>query len=321
MPKRYCNLDQFHELARSQPDTTDLVVLARQTPTIRALGGKDSRLIEFRITDPTVDRMYDSVAIEGWDIKWFKRNPVVLWAHSHYDPPVGKAVEIVVDKDAQEVRSIAEFTPREINPLGYMVFEMYRERFLHAVSVGFQPKQYEFVEAAVDAERAQHSGINFLQQELLEYSAVPVPANPNALAVARSAGIDTTPLKQWAERVLDETDPTNARRERLELLRTAASPSGRSLVLDLGDMVGEDDDAPLSVLLDGVPVPLSDDVLHASLRHVIEEEVCRVTGRVSDGFALRTTDEPVVQISEADLNALITQTVHDAISRVTGRVD
>jgi hypothetical protein len=204
--------------------------------------------------------------------------------------------------------------------LGYMVYQMYVERFLHAVSVGFQPKKYEFVQAAVDAERARHSGINFLQQELLEYSAVPVPANPNALAVARSAGIDTTPLKQWAERALDESDPTDGHRQRLEVLRTAASPSGRPLVLDLGDIVTEAE-SPISVFMDGDPVPLSEDVLQASLQQIIDDEVCRVTGRVSDGPRSSLALPAVIHISEADLNALVTRTVQDAVNHVTGRVD
>ena len=40
---------------------------------------------------------------------------------------------------------------------------------------------------------------NFKRQKLLEWSAVPVPSNPEGLAQARSFGIDTTPIIGWAD--------------------------------------------------------------------------------------------------------------------------
>jgi hypothetical protein len=187
MSRHYVNPDGFRELARANDVHDDVVVLQSIVPTVRALGGADSRLIEFVITDETIDRMSDKLSIDGWDTESFENNPVVLWAHSHYDPPVGKAVSLDVLKKKKQVRSVAEFTPRELNPLGYMVYQMYVQRFLHAVSVGFQPHEWAFVTESSDAERARRGGIDFLKHELLEYSAVPVPANPNALAVARSA--------------------------------------------------------------------------------------------------------------------------------------
>jgi hypothetical protein len=107
------------------------------------------------------------------------------------------------------------------------------------VSVGFTPKEYMWVSSQSDAERARRGGIDFIKQEMLEYSSVPVPANPNALALAKSAGIDVTPLKQWAEQVLDEGSTRNLSadaRRHLEVLRVATSPVGRALYLEIGDM-------------------------------------------------------------------------------------
>lgn len=265
MKTRYLSLDQFREheshtrTAKGPVTLLDdqeerLVILAPQVPEIKALGGHDSRLIEFRITDETIDRMSDKLSIDGWDTDSYEKNPVVLWAHSHYDPPVGKALTLEVSKKKKEVKSITEFTPKELYPLGYMIYQMYLQKFMHAVSVGFFPKEYTWVSSDTDEERARRGGIDFLKQELLEYSAVPVPANPNALAVARSMGIDTTPLKQWAERVLDESTSKNLTddaRRRVEVLRAASSPDGRALILEIGDMKmktseGENPPAPPS---------------------------------------------------------------------------
>jgi len=250
MKQRYLGLEQFRaeetnrkkeddELLLQTDDEDNRVVLLSAVPTVRALGGDDSRLIEFIITDESVDRMADTIATKGWDIKAWKKNPVVLWAHSHYDPPVGRGESIEVDKTLKQIRSICEFTPRDLNPLGYMVYQMYKQKFLNATSVGFKPKEYSWVTEAEDAERAKRGGINFLKQELLEYSAVPVPANPNALAIARSAGIDTLPMKMWAEQVLDEASSRNLdvdARQHMEVLRAASSPTGRALILEIGDM-------------------------------------------------------------------------------------
>ena len=55
---------------------------------------------------------------------------------------------------------------------------------LRAVSVGFRPLKHE----PLDAEEPW-SGARFLEQELVECSLVSVPANANAIAVAKSLQI------------------------------------------------------------------------------------------------------------------------------------
>jgi hypothetical protein len=79
-----------------------------------------------------------------------------------------------------------------------MIGQMYSKGFLNAVSVGFDPVKYAWVE---DKDRPW--GIDYIEQELLEYSCCPVPANPEALVDAKSAGIDLDPLVDWIERTLD----------------------------------------------------------------------------------------------------------------------
>jgi hypothetical protein len=99
----------------------------------------------------------------------------------------------------EKLKSVALFTPKELNPFGYMVGEMYAKGFLRAVSVGFVGLKWSYAK-----EKDRSGGMDFHQQELLEYSCVPVPANPDALLEAKSVGIDTTPLRNWAEKILDK---------------------------------------------------------------------------------------------------------------------
>ena len=68
---------------------------------------------------------------------------------------------------------------------------LYRQRFLRAVSVGFRAREFSFRkdrDGSVD-------GVEYTRQELLELSAVPVPANPHALAKALEGGLETPRLR------------------------------------------------------------------------------------------------------------------------------
>jgi hypothetical protein len=60
---------------------------------------------------------------------------------------------------------------------------LYRSGYQRGVSVGFKPLQYE---ERRHEKTGAFLGIRFLEQELLETSAVPVPANANALRRALS---------------------------------------------------------------------------------------------------------------------------------------
>lgn len=49
---------------------------------------------------------------------------------------------------------------------------------------------------------ARRTTQNVIRAELLEYSIVPIPANPRALILARSKGINVKPIAEWAEKAL-----------------------------------------------------------------------------------------------------------------------
>lgn len=161
------------------------------------------RQIEFIISTAAVDRYGDIVEVSGWDLKSYKANPVVLFGHNSSIPPIGKAIKTWKDGDA--LRSVAEFMPQDISAFAHSIFRMYEEKFLRAVSVGFKPTKYERLK---DEEGNETWAYRFLKQELLEFSAVPIPANPEALVAAREKGIDTMPFKSWAEEMLDNWNNT-----------------------------------------------------------------------------------------------------------------
>lgn len=145
---------------------------------------EDGRRVRYVISDGSVDRENDTIATGGWDVEAYRKNPVVLWAHSHRDLPVAKAVEIT-ERDGR-IEAVAEFAD---HPFAETVFQLVKGGFMRAVSVGFRPKEWTINE--------ERGGIDFKAQELLEFSVVPVPANPRALMAASAEGIDLEPLRKW----------------------------------------------------------------------------------------------------------------------------
>jgi len=202
----------------------------------------ERRIVDFVISTDAVDRMGDTVSVEGWDLKAYKKNPVVLFGHDHRSPPIAKSLSVEVtdtgkNKSRLALVSRAEFMSQDISPFAFSIFQMYVEGFMKATSVGFIPKEFEF---AADQDKRPF-GIDFHKQELIEYSAVPVPANPEALVDARSKGIDTLPMVKWAEQVLDEYEAHEGSglvlpRKTVEQLRKHADPRSRKVFKISQDM-------------------------------------------------------------------------------------
>ena len=187
---------------------------------------EDGVKLFFTISTSSIDRDGDTIEQGGWDLTEYKRNPVVLWAHDSSAPPVAKAnatylnesVEKDTGEDAVQLMSVAEFPSRDLYPFGNMVGRLYKNGFLHGASVGFLPMEYE-----VNREREGFSPIDFKTQKLLEWSAVPVPSNPEGLVQARSAGIDLAPMVTWAEKILDGEGSLILPRHLLEEVRKNSS--------------------------------------------------------------------------------------------------
>ena len=158
---------------------------------------KEGLTIDFIISTSAIDRDTDTLNADGWDFTNYRKNPVVLWAHDKWEPPVAKSLHETIEDGL--VKSTALFVPKEISEFSYMIGQMYKEGFLNAVSVGFKSQEAKW---AADEENRPW-GIDFLKQELLEYSCVPVPANPEALIDAKSIGIDLAPMLEYAVKCLD----------------------------------------------------------------------------------------------------------------------
>ena len=145
----------------------------RQAAASPNAGGGDYGLLTVVASTGDVDRHGDVIAPEGWRLEAYRRNPVVLWAHDYRRPAIGRAAAVWREGDA--LLAQVEFAPTEF---AGEVAALYRQGYQQGVSVGFRPIRFE---ERRDARSGAFLGIRFLEQELLEISAAPVPANGRAL--------------------------------------------------------------------------------------------------------------------------------------------
>ena len=194
-----------------QKDVIDSVIKAEET---------EGRTVKFAVSKNSVDRDNDTIKQAGWTLDNFKKNPVVPFGHNYKDLPIAKSLTIDIIKN--QLVSVAEFVSKEIYPFADTVYQMIKGGFLNATSVGFKALAYE--------QNDERGGYDFLKQELLEYSVVPIPSNPDALVQARDAGIDTVLLKEWAESILDSFGENAAKglmitkAELEEMFKTMSAP-------------------------------------------------------------------------------------------------
>lgn len=179
-----------------------LGVRKQYSSEVKAPQEKDSnsRILKFTISTDAVDRDRDTINPKGFNLDAFRKSPTVLFAHDNSRPPVARALDI--DVEDNKLKATAEFMDNNIDTSGFsdMIFRMLKGGFLNATSVGFIPVEFEF---APEDDTKRAGGVDYKSVELLEFSVVPVPANPEALIEARSKGIDTHPLEGWFEEALD----------------------------------------------------------------------------------------------------------------------
>ena len=194
--KRYpLTLTEWITRHKAGEDLSLVVVRKQYIADIKAVEGQD-RSFECTISTATPDRDKDVVVQEGINTANFQANPVVLFGHQYSRPPVARSIKLWIEGGMW--KSVMQFVPKGVYDFADVVEAMYRLGFMRALSIGFIPKKYAF-----DEERR---GYDMIESELLEYSCVPVPANPEALSAAKSAGIDLAPLKTMLEEAIEDID-------------------------------------------------------------------------------------------------------------------
>jgi phage head maturation protease len=147
------------------------------------------RIIKHIITKEIEDREGEKIIIDGIKTGAFMRNPVVLWRHG-LDPirgglPIGRCIDLQVGKDDDGIPALFATTLFFTDEFSEMLLQMYAGGFLNAWSIGFKV--------------LNRKNNTITESELVEYSAVPVPANPEALSNAEKIGILTKEMRKMLE--------------------------------------------------------------------------------------------------------------------------
>ncbi len=183
------------------------------------------------------DRTDEKFAPGAWDLENFKKNPVVLWGHDGSNPPIGRAIDI--REDEKGLLAVAEFDVE--SERGAEIFGLYERGFLNAFSVGFIPKSHT-VEPIPDRNT---KGVVWTNSELLEFSAVSIPANPGAVigrelaeiaikclgdgAVTKSEGGGEFIVSPFVEKKAEETPEAKMESAVNELIKMARVVKGKPL--------------------------------------------------------------------------------------------
>jgi HK97 family phage prohead protease len=133
----------------------------------------EKKLVTAHVSTYEWDRTLEKFSPGAWDLTNYKKNPIVLWGHDGSQPPIGRAVDIKEDENG--LYAVTEFDTA--SERGAEIFGLYERGFLNAFSVGFIPKTH-LMEQVPDKNT---KGVVWTDAELLEYSAVSIPANPGAV--------------------------------------------------------------------------------------------------------------------------------------------
>ena len=135
---------------------------------------KGQGILTFTLTRRVVDRDSEVIEPAGGRLDNYKKNPVFLWAHDLKHPPVGKVLPETIKKSKDELIGDVQFDLDD--PFARLIYNKYEKGFLNAGSIRFLPIAY-----SREPVLPNQKGVTVTEWELLEFSAVPVPANPAAL--------------------------------------------------------------------------------------------------------------------------------------------
>ena len=185
------------------------------------------RTVRFKISSEVVDRDGDILVATGCDTVNFMKNPVFLPFHKQQEFPLGKVMTVFIESNAVyadvyfptiEELSTDKDNASEKAKLVDFTYHCYKNGMLNAVSVGFIAHDVE----EIYDEDHHFLGCKVLQWELLEFSAVAVPANQEALAQAvKSFGVNAqSVMAMFKDKKDDGQQPKpESESETIELLR------------------------------------------------------------------------------------------------------
>lgn len=132
----------------------------------------DNGILEAVVTTSGQDRHGEQIVTDGIDVSnYIEKNPVVLYGHDYWGFPIGKTTKLKQQKN----KIVATFQlALEEYPFAQTVYNLVKGGYLNAVSIGGIVRKWS------DDYR------QILEMEMLEFSIVSIPANPDAMITERA---------------------------------------------------------------------------------------------------------------------------------------
>ena len=274
-----------------------------------------TKTVTFRISDNKPDRMGEIVDQKSWVFKSYMKNPIVLWGHDPSEPEnvLGTAATLsVADNGAHTDADITFDT--SINPKAELVFNQIKAGTLKTVSVGFINHSEEYKD-----------DIPVLKDnELLEISVVPIPANPRAIALSLKEGTLSRKDAKWLidgmrseaellEKQLEEEDTPNERKKTMTEEQAQALMDGLTKLTETVEELKQENATlkdELSSLATTAEEETTEDETIAEDEKTTEDDKSDVANAGSDDQAGATTDE---LDPEAELTPEIQELIDSAL--------
>ena len=224
-----------------------------------------------------LSRNGDDLNLRGMSFKNYRKNPVVLWAHDAYvGIPIAKTLKIGHDDQG---RIEADFEFNSEDEFAARVENGWNNGFIRSASIRYLPTKVVEVrneEGKVDRLRIEES-------DLVEWSLVPIPADPDAVKAGARAlnlpeeifrGLEPEPEddEPLPDPVTDEPEPESKQGDPIEALTERVDALEREAkALSVQEAAQEQTEAPESdEQEDGELVAVGEEL--AAIRRIIEEK-------------------------------------------------
>lgn len=152
---------------------------------------EESRIIQFVLSTFTKDRHGTVLNQDNWKLDNYRNNPIIAYQHNlsggmcsdpNPDFVIGKSVRVDVEGTGVDRKLVADaqFESADINPMAEKIFRKVLFGSLNRSSVGFLEIGKGAWGVGDEAEGRDNETFRFAGQELLEWSVVNVPSNPDA---------------------------------------------------------------------------------------------------------------------------------------------
>jgi hypothetical protein len=280
----------------SNPEDTSPVRI-QYAAEIGAIDMQERSLVS-TISTTAVSRSGDIVLPEGLKMANYRKNPVVVWSHNYYIPPLGTAMWVKPSKQGVIAKSRFATKPRTTTGDWFpdIVLDLYNQKVLRGFSIGIQPGIVKYSDIHKDDfyenKAWQGAWRVHVESDMMEYSCCTIPMNPEALAYACDQGYsipaDVAPLifgltyaVQAPKAPKTQTPAPSAEEISTEGIQLVQSSKPIETIKYLGNVKptqAELHQASLQAIADLSKMKAEDLIQALGVKQIIKDEVAKQTG-------------------------------------------